>query len=126
MQALARHDTPRYTTGTMARDHIRTPQSRERERIAKRKVLPFLNRKGFNVRNTRNAGGRFLVEVTDPQGRPRTLWFKLGWKPSTHETSAVQIAMLKKKYGRAPSKLTAVQVAKEVAEKKFSAEPGRA
>lgn len=101
-----------------ARGDIRTPESHERQRIAKQLVLDVLRRKGFVVRGQKTVHNRHLIDVSDPLGLRRALWFKLGWAPGSHGTSAVQIAMLKKRGAQAtPSKLSRTEVLKRVTAK---------
>jgi hypothetical protein len=100
-----------------ARGHIRTPESRAREEVAQRLVLEVLKRAGFELRGTRHTHNRYLVDTTDASGRDRVFWFKLGWRPGGHGTSAVQITMLKKRGGKQPSEFPDSLVTRLVSEK---------
>jgi 5-methylcytosine-specific restriction protein A len=101
-----------------SRRNIRTDESLRREAIAKQEVERLLTSRGFSVAGRRTSQGRHLIDATDPSGRKRTLWFKLGWNPDDSGTSAVQIEMIKQRaVGKRPSQLTDAEVLKEVTEK---------
>lgn len=102
----------------MPRSNIRTDKSIKREAQAKAAVLKLLPDRGFAVLDHRSTGNRFFIRVRDVAGRERMLWFKLGWNPGKQGTSGVQIEMIKRRDdGPAPSKLTDIQVLKEVTQK---------
>jgi hypothetical protein len=100
------------------RRHIRTPESRERERVAKEVAVEFLRSRGVRVERTRTVRTRYLIDVTETDGRQRTLWFKLGWNPEDHGTSGVQIEMIKVRgSGKRPAQLSDAEVQREVSAK---------
>lgn len=78
------------------RKSIRSDESHRRQDVAKKAVARLLVARGFEVIGTRIVKNRHLIDVRDPKGCMRVLWFKLGWNPAEHGTSAVQITMLKK------------------------------
>lgn len=99
------------------RKSIRTAASHHRDSIAKKAAERLLASRGFVIIATRRVKNRHLIDVRDPGGRMRVLWFKLGWKPDDN-TSAVQITMLKKgKSGQRPSSFSDAEVLKRVSQK---------
>lgn len=88
-----------------SRKHIRTDESKLREVTAKQLVEKLLLATGFEIADRRLVRNRYFLDVRDPKKNKRTLWFKLGWNPGEHGTSAVQIQMIKPRAGEhAPSK----------------------
>lgn len=101
------------------RRNIRTDESLHRQRVAKKAVERLLESHGFKiVGQPRRIKNRHLIDVRDPSGLPRVLWFKLGWKPGEHGTSGVQIAMLKSRTAaQRPASLSDAEVLKRVSGK---------
>lgn len=81
---------------------IRTDESHQREQRAKVVAHDLLLRRGFSVLSTERRGNRHVLSAIDPTGKSRVLWFKLGWNPAAHGTSAVQLTMLKHRAGEVP------------------------
>lgn len=97
---------------------IRTNESHLREVAAKAQAHKILLAAGFAVLAVESRKNRHTLLVEDEQGAQRRLWFKLGWNPETHGTSAVQITMLKSQPGEAaPSTWTNEKVLQAVAAK---------
>jgi hypothetical protein len=101
------------------RRNIRTEESLHRQRVAKKAVERMLESHGFEiVGQPRRIKNRHLIDVRDPSGGSRVLWFKLGWKPGDHGTSGVQIAMLKSRTGaQRPASLSDAEILKRVSRK---------
>jgi HNH endonuclease len=100
------------------RNGIRTDASHHRQAIAKKSAERLLKLRGFEIMGSRRVKNRHLIDTRDLAGQVRVLWFKLGWNPGEHDTSAVQIAMLKKgRSGQRPSLLSDAEVLKRVSRK---------
>jgi hypothetical protein len=98
---------------------IRTEESYHRQRVAKKIVERVLNSCGFEIIGApRTVQNRHLIDVRDPDGLPRVLWFKLGWNPGSYGTSGVQIAMLKSgASGQRPASFSDAEVLKRIGRK---------
>jgi len=97
------------------RKGIRTEASHHRQEVAKKAAERLLKARGFEITGSRRIKNRHLIDTRDLTGRVRVLWFKLGWNPGEHDSSAVQIAMLKKgRLGQRPSLLSDAEVLKRV------------
>jgi hypothetical protein len=81
---------------------IRSNESHQREQRAKAIAHDLLLKRSFLVSSTDRRGNRHVLSALDPAGIPRVLWFKLGWNPEAHGTSAVQITMLKARTDEEP------------------------
>jgi hypothetical protein len=74
---------------------IRSTESHAREARAKALAHSLLIARGYGITAEDHRGNRHVISAIDPTGRQIALWFKLGWNPASHGTSAIQITMLK-------------------------------